>query len=65
MEEKTFEQRKTEFLAKYKSLIDEYQVDWLSFPMFRPNNEGIWEVVIQTKLADTKGQGIISPFVPQ
>ncbi len=59
-----FDQRKTEFLAKYKELIDQYKVDWMSFPMFQPNEQGKWDVIINTQLADTSNQPVKSPFIP-
>ncbi len=58
-----FEARKDEFLAKYKLLIDEYKIDWISFPVYRPTDNGAWELTIQTQPADTSNQSIKSPFV--
>ena len=55
--------RKDAFLEKYKALIEEYKVDWMSYPVMMPNDRGTWDFTIQTQLADTKDQLIKSPFI--
>lgn len=57
--------RKDAFLEKYKALIDEFKIDWMSYPVMTPNDKGTWDFTIQTQLADTANQPIKSPFVQQ
>jgi len=64
-ENKEFEERKSQFIKEYKELIDKYRIDWMSFPMFTPNEKGTWEITIQTHPVDTKNSPVKSPFIPQ
>lgn len=43
-----------DFLQRYKALIDELQVDFVSYPMFQPNDKGTYDIVIQTHPVDRK-----------
>lgn len=58
-----FEARRDEFLARYKTLIDDLQVDFASFPMFIPNERGLFDIVVQTNVVDRKGGLVKSDIV--
>ncbi len=58
-----FEKKKAEFLEKYKALIDEYQLDFASFPVLVPNAQGVFEIRINTDVIDTAHRPIKSPFI--
>jgi len=57
-----FEKRREEFLIRYKQLIDEFHIDFVSQPMFVPNDRGTWELVVRTELADTTEVPVRSPI---
>lgn len=61
--EKDFDSRKTEFLEKYKTLIDEMKVDILSVPTYTPTQNGTWELRIVSQIVDTTDQSVPSPFI--
>lgn len=59
---KDLEIRRNEFLKRYKVLIDEMKLDFMSFPVLLPTKEGHYELRIQTDLMDTSNIAIPSPF---
>lgn len=61
--DKDFDTRKTEFLEKYKALIDEYHVDFLSIPKYVPGTDGrSWGLILDTQIMDTTDSPVKSPF---
>lgn len=61
----TPQERTSNFLEKYKELVKEFDVDFANYPMFVPNKEGKWEVVVQSTPIDIKDRPTPSPFVPE
>lgn len=60
-----FEMRKNAFLPRYKALIDEFQVDLHSTPIFVPTEEGMWsltEFAMRVDIVDTKMVPKASPI---
>lgn len=57
-----FNERREEFLKKYKDLIDEFKVDFVSHPVLLPTKDGHYEFRIQTDISDTANMSIPSPF---
>lgn len=51
------------FMKEYGELVKKHEIDILAFPMFQPDGEGNWKIVIQTQPVSTKGQPIKSPFI--
>lgn len=66
MEDAPFEQRKEEFLRRYKMLIDDLHCDFMTTPCATPNPEfGTWligEITLRTEVMDTKGIPMRSPI---
>lgn len=56
------EARKQEFLQQYKALIDEFKLDFMSRPIWIPDGQGGWKLVIETIIADTTDHPVPSPF---
>ncbi len=56
------EERKAAFLEKYKLLIDEYKVDFVTLPGYMPDAQGGWKFVINTQIVDTTEEPTKSPF---
>ena len=59
-----------EFLEKYKALVDEMQIDFATYPVFTPDGQGGFKVIIQNTPIDItpkekKEEGVPSPFVPE
>jgi hypothetical protein len=64
----TEEQQKqiNDFIKAYGELVKLHKVDFLSYPMFQPDGNGNWTVVVQTQAVLSKEEeGIKSPFVAQ
>lgn len=62
---KDFENRRSAFLQEYKALIDKYQVDFLSTPMYMPTKDGTWsthEFGMRVDVVDTKDSPTKSPL---
>lgn len=53
------------FLKEYGELVAKHKVDFANYPMFQPNKEGKWEIVVQAQAISIKDRPVISPFVPQ
>lgn len=63
-----------EFLEKYKALVEDLKVDFASYPVFTPDGQGGFRVVLQStpvdlstlqKPEEKKEEGVPSPFVPE
>lgn len=54
------------FLEEYKVLIDKHKVDFIAYPMFVPDGQGGFKIVIQQQPVDTAKSPTISPdeFIP-
>ncbi len=55
---------KRRLLKEYGELVAKYQMDFLAFPTFIPDDQGNWKIAIQTQVVSTKDRPIKSPFVP-
>ena len=57
-----------EFLEKYKALVDEMKMDFATYPMFVPDGNGGFRVIIQSTPVDITpktDEPVPSPFVPE
>ena len=60
-----------QFLEKYKALVDEMQMDFATYPVFTPDGQGGFKVIIQNTPVELpareekKEEGVPSPFVPE
>ncbi len=61
-QEAEFVKRRDEFLQRYKALIDELEVDFISIPQYVPNDKGTWETLITSQVMDKKNQLTPSPI---
>lgn len=63
-----FEERKAKFLeflkTEYKTKMDELKCDMYSYPLYVPDGNGGFRVVIQTDIVDITNTGMKSPFKP-
>lgn len=62
-QQKEVEERTAVFLEEYKALIDKHQMDFISFPVFVPNERGSFEVMLQTQPMDKKYAPVPSDFM--
>lgn len=56
------------FMQEYGQLIEKYKVDFIAYPVWIPDGNGAFKMVIQQQPVDTTGRGgIKSPdeFVPK
>ncbi len=60
-----FAERRNKFLGRYKELITNLEVDFISYPEYIPTDKGTYEVRINTVVADQKYRAKPSPFVDQ
>ena len=51
-----FENRKTQWLEKYKALMDEYKIDIFCQPQYIPDGQGAFKTIIRQDLVDIKDQ---------
>ena len=49
-----FNERKEEFLKKYKELIEEFKVDILAVPNFYHDGNGVFRITTLQNIVDTK-----------
>ena len=63
MSEDQTNERAQEFLTKYKALVDEMQIDLATYPVFVPDGQGGFKVIVQTTPVDITNQPKKSPFV--
>jgi len=59
-----------EFLERYKALVDEMKVDFATYPVFTPDGQGGFRVIMQSTPIDItpkekKEESVPSPFVPE
>lgn len=57
------EERIKKFFEKYGELVKELEVDMVNYPMFVPDGEGGFKIIVQSSPVDMKGRGVKSPFV--
>lgn len=62
---KPFEERKEEFLKKYKELVDELKVDVGSAPQFFPIGGGAFGIMLAKDIVDLENQPIPSPLTAE
>ncbi len=70
MKNQTQNPKLQEFLDRYKALVDELQVDLAIYPVFLPDGNNGFKVVVQSSPIDItpkqkKEEGIPTPFVPE
>lgn len=56
MSEEQKNERAQEFLTKYKALVDEMQIDLATYPVFVPDGQGGFKVIVQTTPVDITNQ---------
>jgi hypothetical protein len=66
MTEEERQEKGTQFLKEYSELVEKYQMDFATYPMFiptGPENPGRFEIVVQSTPVDISNQPKKSPFV--
>ncbi len=51
------------FVKEYGDLVEKHKIDFVNFPMFVPDGQGGFRIVIQNQPVDTTGQPVKSPFM--
>lgn len=51
------------FVREYGELVNKHKVDFANYPLFQPNKEGKWEIVLQSQPVDISQQPVKSPFI--
>lgn len=65
MNEDDTQARIDEFMKRYEGLTKEMGVDFANYPMYVPDENGGFKVIIQSTPIDTRNRPVKSPFVPQ
>lgn len=55
------EKRLNAFISDYKALVDKHQMDFAAFPMFIPDGQGGFKVIVQQRPVDITNQPKASP----
>lgn len=64
----TEEERKEKgeaFLKEYGELVAKHQIDFATYPMFIPDGQGGFKIVVQSTPIDISQQPKKSPFIPE
>lgn len=56
-----FDTRKEGFLSEYSDLVSKYRCDFMSQPIFMPNN-GTWDLIVEPEVVDITEPPVKSPF---
>lgn len=59
------QKRIADFIDAYGALVKEHGIDFASYPMFVPDGQGGFKIVVQNQPVDIANQPVKSPFVPQ
>ena len=51
------------FLEEYGVLVEKHKIDFASYPMWVPNKEGHWTMVVKTEPVDISNRPVKTPFV--
>lgn len=54
-----------DFLKEYGELIEKHKFDFVHFPMFIPDGQGAFKVIIQSQPVDTSEQPVKSNFMAE
>ncbi len=57
------EKRLNAFISDYKAIVDKHQMDFAAFPMFIPDGQGGFKVIVQQQPVDITNQPKASPFI--
>jgi len=52
------------FLKAYGELVQEHKIDFASYPVFVPDSQGGFKVIVQSTPVDITNQPVKSPFIP-
>lgn len=63
MTEQERQEKGAAFLAEYKELVDKHQMDFATYPMFIPDGQKGFKIVVQSTPVDISEQPKQSPFV--
>lgn len=58
-------ERVNAFLSGYKELVEKHKIDFATYPLFVPDGQGGFKVIIQNTPVDITNQPQKSPFVAQ
>lgn len=61
-QQKDIAKRQEEFKKEYIELTKRLEIDFASYPVFVPSENGTFMVTLQTTLADRKYASVPSPF---
>ena len=53
------------FIEEYGALVEKHKIDFAAYPMFVPDGEGSFKIMVQTQAVSTKEQPVKSPFIKQ
>lgn len=58
-------ERASNFITAYGELVKEHGIDFATYPMFVPDGQGSFKIIVQNQPVDIRNQPVKSPFVPQ
>ena len=62
-EEQVLQEKKVEFLNRYGELTKEFKLDLATYPMFVPDGQGGFKIMVQSTVVDISNQPVKSNFV--
>lgn len=62
--QETANERMNFFIKEYGELVAKHQMDFATYPMWQPDQNGGFRTVIQSTPVDVSGQQMKSPFIP-
>lgn len=65
MPDEELQKRIEDFVKEYGELTEKHQIDFVNYPMFVPDGQNGFKVVVQNQPVDTKNLPKKSPFVPE
>lgn len=57
-----FEERKTEFMKRYRELVMELKCDFQTLPMLIPTSDRIFSITLSSQIVDITDAPVKSPF---
>lgn len=48
------------FLEEYGELVKKHEIDFVNYPMWQPDGQGGWKMLVQTTPVSTKNQPVKS-----
>ena len=58
-------EKANDFFKEYGELVKKHGFDFVAYPVFIPDGQGGFKIIVQQTAIDTKNQPVKSPFIPE